>query len=215
MKQGNIIARMIQMLVEFKDPFRVKDATIVSAEVRHIGFAEMTTLSEKAFELIGNEANKYRPTFQRERLKAQTRLFGADKKAVDLDDFTLMGLPIPAARAILAVLDSDEARAGEILTPDADGISTPILFKLGKPIKVRDNKSAEDGAITEIEIQARNYGDIEAVLCESTQLSQTVELIKSCAKPAGLLAMPAWALAELSIADGMLITTKILPRFLE
>ena len=107
-----------------------------------------------------------------------------------------------------------------------DGIDKPITYKLTSPIKVQARSDAPDGAdgdmlITELEFIARTGLEIEDVLCENTEASQTLALIRNCAKPLvagaddnlGLMRLPDWAVEQITLADGVWILELVAPSF--
>lgn len=117
---------------------------------------------------------------------------------------------IPAAKAIIAGLDADEGKAGKIIR-EGNGVDQSIIYELGTPIPVQGK-----APITELEFVAKTYGDIEDIMAADLVLQQTSLMISMIAKPLGttLSLLPSWAVAQISVADGVTMSRAVLPRFL-
>lgn len=184
-------------------------SSISVQEIFYAGFAKVWARSQ----LKVSKSLSAETSLQRERIRSQAHFMVKDKRVVP-DDAAITQLPIPVARQIIAALNDDHGTAGEVLN-DGDGISKPILYRLGNPIKLTGK--GETAEIAELEFLAKVYGDVEDVLAADNTLSQTVELIRSVAKPVGvasLTSLPSWALDRISLADGVIISQRILPGFL-
>lgn len=201
-------------------PYVVDGRRVVRLTAEPINFNRFVKVIEAA-ELArardgGKEPAKY---MLRERLKTQIKAWGDDGTPVVLVDAALMMMPIKiAARAREGLNSIAGSQPGELLG-DNDGISSPILYKLGQPLRMGD-KDGGAWEITEIEIQARTLGDVEDVVAmDGAPLLQSQALIAKCAKPIGgpvqLQALPSWALDQISIADGLFIAQEVVPRFLD
>jgi hypothetical protein len=125
---------------------------------------------------------------------------------VGVDD--VIEMPIPDARMLTTCLDDDEGEAGKIIR-EGDGISTSIVYELGTPIPVQGKDP-----ITELEFLAKTYGDIEDVMAAPDAINQTAMLIATLGKPPGMLALPSWAISQITVADGVTIAKLVTPRFL-
>lgn len=156
----------------------------------------------------------YEAKVRRARIVAQVRAVLPSGAEAPISSLDVMSLPIPAARALIAALTEGDGKEGEILSGDGDGVATgPILYKLGVPISASDGSgSAAD--ITELEFHASTYGQVEDVLAGTDPVEQTLALLRTVARPPALLMMPTWAIDFVSIADGVKIAEKVLPRFL-
>jgi hypothetical protein len=195
-------------IIELPKAFTLKDKSITAVEVNYLRMARFTTLAEEVSNRIAPNQT-FEAAFRSARMKEQTTLISDKKERITPDLPTIIGLPIPVAKLIIKDLDENEDAAGEIIA-DGDGISTPILYKLGTPVAV------DNGApIEELEFMAKVYGDIENVIGESSPFQRALALLRHVAKPAGLLALPSWALDQITIADGKVIAEKIVPRFTE
>lgn len=152
---------------------------------------------------------------QRKRIFKQVTAYN-DKGKATFTEVELSALSPSLGKRISRAVDEvlDQPNECEIISPDdADGVSAPILVKLGSPL----NMGSE--SITELEFHAKTYGDIEAVFAEDNAAEQTILFIENMAKPITsdlkLQALPSWAVEQISPADGIFISRFVLPRFLE
>lgn len=152
---------------------------------------------------------------QRHRIKLQAQ-FMAGEQRIAPDAANIGQLPIRVAKQIVASLDEGEGPAGVLLN-DADGISSPVHYKLGTPLKTQLNGKRVQ--ITELEFQAKVYADIEDTLATEGELPRTVALLRKTATPVGeelsITSLPSWALDQITVGDGIAINNLVLPRFLE
>lgn len=202
--------------IEIKDPpFLIGETPIAEIQVSEVGFqafigATIVNIRQQGGNVTGDE---YRKRVYRERIKAQSRFLDAGKKAVPLTDEALIQLPIPYAKKLYAAIDVEEAKAGEVTTK-GDGVTTPIVFTLGTPIQIKGK-----APITELEFMAKTFGDIENVMHQQTEFEQALALLSSVARPLGsdatFLALPSWAVAGITVPDGVTIAQQVLPSFLE
>jgi hypothetical protein len=207
----------MQTIAIDKVPVVIKEKTIVEIQVSKIGMLAFHKLSNEASSLVGGGGKKWSLAMRRLRIKHQARAIADDGTKLTFDDMDITQLPIPyVSKLEKAVNGSDDEKAGEIIG-NGDGVSSPILFKLGTPIPVQSN--SDKAHISELEFHASTYGDIEEVLAEVDQLGQTVALLRQTAKPLGvndtLQRLPDWALDKITLADAFYITENVLPRFLE
>lgn len=136
--------------------------------------------------------------------------FYADGVVAPVSMVDMLKLPIPSARMITTRLDDSEGKAGKVIRP-GDGIDQAITYELGTPILLQGKDP-----ITELEFSAKTYGDIEDVMAATDQFQQTSLLIATTAKPLGtsLTLLPTWAVAQITLADGVAIMREVLPHFL-
>lgn len=203
--------------IELPTPIAVGDATVSAFLVRPLFFLDYAEIATKTAEETAVGKVKYETAFQRARMIHQCVGLTAEGAEVRLDDETLTVLPVGAARSLIAALSSDMGKSGVILSLMADGVTAPLLYKLGTPIAtggVIGEDGKEDRSITEIEFFASNFGALEDVLAAITKVDQTVALIEHVAHPVEMLGMPAWAARQITIADGLTIMNEVLPRFL-
>ena len=186
------------MKIEDLKPFMLGDLEVTSVEVKTINYLTFMQATQGA----GTQKE-----YNRRRVLSSVTFNG---KEVTAEQYVL--IPLPVAKAIFAVVN-DGARngpAGKVLTPDADGISTPILYKLGTPLKMKDRQ------VEEIEIQGKTLGDVEDIVASENGMQQAVEILKRISTPVGvkgLTILPEALLIQLTVTDGLQIATEIAPRF--
>lgn len=199
------------MNIEIKTPYTYNQVKVSQLITRQLSFVELVQISIQTAR-TRDPAKPFEAALRTARMIAQTQLQLADGKLVPMDAITVLSMPIPPARLLMAAIDEHDANEPmgfTDLSPKADGISAPILIKLGSPIKGQGDKE-----IAELELQAKSYGDIENVIGETNELEQAVALLRYVAKPIGMLGMPAWAVDAVTIRDGLAIAKQIVPRFL-
>lgn len=208
------------MEIEITIPYLVAGKKATKFVVEPIGFVRFAELAVDA----ANESGPTKRVFSTLLMRERTKVVLDDGKQVPLDAATLHSMPRPVARPLIKFFDSEgdapadeteEDKAARLATgaqilSDGDGLTAPVLVKLGKPIK-----GAGDKEISELEFLAKTYGDVELVLAATNELNQTIELIRSVAKPVGMLTLPTWALPQVAVADGLFIQKNVLNRFLE
>lgn len=194
-------------------PFNIGEKSIVELKLAPIGFVSLTEAATVA--KIAARDGKVAKHFTRQRILRQVKAIDGTGQEIALDVPSLLAMPIPYAKKLPELINFDFSEAGEILQ-NGDGVTTPIRYKLGKPIEAEDGKGGKV-TILELEFQASTYGDIEDVISEDGPLDQTVALINKCATPVGvsLMALPEWALNEIAVADGIFISGEILKSFLD
>lgn len=152
-----------------------------------------------------------RATVQSERIKQQCKFVDDGGGQHTLDYVQLANLPIKLAKEIIENLEEERHDEAKLLSPDkADGISIPILVKLGKPLATGSGK-----AIEELEFLAKVYGDLEQVLVGDNDMDQAAALIRTVGKPPGMSALPSWAYDQITWQDAVFIRNNVLTRFLE
>lgn len=151
---------------------------------------------------------------QRARLLKQVKSFDSGANELTFTAVELAALP-PGIGKKLVKASSDvlDTEGEAVIVNDGDGITTPIVVKLGQPLKMGEE------SITELEFFAKTFGDIETVLAHEERGTQSVILIETVAKPITsslkLQALPSWASDSVTVNDGSFIAQKVLPRFLE
>jgi hypothetical protein len=199
-----------------RTPVIIKEKSVVEFKVNKIFLTGFYKVANETTSLVPVGQKRWQLTNKRMRIKHQVRAVTETGEELMLDDQDITQIPIVYAGKIDNALNDDDSTPGEIVN-SGDGITTPILYRLGTPLKVQANNEAS--AITELEFFARIFGDIEEVLAETESLGQTVALLRSVAKPLGvndtLQRLPEWALDRVSLPDAFKIAEEILPRFLE
>lgn len=201
-------------------PYLVAGKKATKFVIEPLNFPRFAELAVEA----ANDTGTTKRVFSSLLMIERTKIVLEDGKQVPLDAATLHVMPRPVAMPLVKFFDNegeppanetDEQKAARIATgaaiiSDGDGLTSPVLVKLGTPIK-----GAEGKEIKELEFLAKTYGDVEKVLAATNELTQTVELIRSVAKPVGMLTLPSWGMNQFSIADGLFIQQNVLKRFLE
>lgn len=189
--------------IEFKLGDRLIDGVIVRP-IMYAAFVESVqdTLTMRA-------PSTFEAKLKRNRMHKQSTFYiGNAQTQVNIED--LAQLPIRVAQNILKKIeDSDNASPGKI-TRQGNGIDSSAVFELGTAIPGKPS-------IKELEFHAKTYGDIEDVMAQATGLQQSLMMIRTIAKPIGtsLMALPSWAVSQITMADGFAIMNTVLPLFIE
>lgn len=188
--------------------FQLGDNVIDGAVIRPLVFQTFADCISEASEMT--HPKTFEARLRRMRLFRQVSYYiNGSVVPVSIED--LLKLPIPAAHSIIAKLDEHEGKSGKIIRP-GNGIDQAITYQLGTPIPTGPGKPS----ISELEFHATTYGDIEDVMAAPNGVQQASLLIATIAKPLGssLMALPSWALAQISVADGVTIMREVLPHFI-
>lgn len=206
---------MITIVVEKSTPIVLGDKRVTRVEVHPLNFVSFVKLAEDTALITGGDRKKFNVINRRARLKRQAIPYAGDTKLA-FDDLSIAQLPITVGMAINKALDDGSGEPGEVVNEKADGITSPILFKLGTPIKFKNADG--EGHFAEIEFLAKTFGDIEEIVSETSDPQQILAALRTIGKPVGvsdgLQAMPSWAIDEITVADGFAMAEKVLPRFL-
>lgn len=160
----------------------------------------------------------WRKFFNRARMKAQLRAYNPAGELIPLTEVDILMMPRAYASALSLALFRHNTSAGKVLTK-GDGVTSPVLYQLGTPIKVqKGGEDKEEAKITELEFMAATYGDVEDILAASSTAEQALFLVQHCSKPisssVNFQRLPSWALDQLTIPDGETIMEAVLPAFL-
>jgi len=180
--------------------------------VEPLSFTGFAICVNKANEEVGPNENltKY---LQRERILRQVKAHKKDGTVVPMTAEHLLNMPLAYGKVFTSQLLKDTSPVGEILE-SGDGISAPLLYRLGTPIKT----GTDDKEITELEFQAKTFGDIEDILAAENHVEKTLKMIELLGRPVGdfdLLTLPSWALDQITIVDGSNLMNRVLPSFFE
>lgn len=198
-------------------PYIVNGVAVKRLAMAPQTFIEFQKTIERArlAQQIARDTGNWRRYFLRERIRQQLRAYDASGNEVKIGDLDMMQMPRVYAGKLYNADTGGGSLPGTVLT-DGDGITQPVLYRFGSPLR-----TGSDGLeIAEVEFSARTLADIEDVLCAETNIEKTIALVARCAKPVAigditLLALPSWAVDQLSSADGFKIMEAVLPRFLE
>lgn len=197
--------------ISFATPFAIGDEAATGAEIASLPFVQFAAICQRVTARKG--AGKIQALLQRARLAEQVTYVTKGGKKFKATEEQVAMLPIAEARQLLAELDSQDGAPGELLSaPEADGISAAIHYRLGTPIAVQPGKEP----IAEIEFRAKVFGDVENIIAADDDIARVAEMLESIARPVGgsMLMLPSWAVERISLADGIFIMNKVLPRFL-
>jgi hypothetical protein len=197
-------------IIDLSPPLQLGEDTAVKVEISALLFAKFIELSKAV--LATRSKVRYEVLLQRARIKEQCTFVTKAGKKIKITDEQLMLMSATAGRAIVPKLSHSEGEQGTVLTA-GDGVSTAILYKFGTPIV----SGGQDGKkIEEVEFLAPGYTQIEEILAGEQALFQTIDLIATVARPVGgtLMALPSWAIDQITLADGLTIMNKVLPSFL-
>jgi len=189
--------------------FQLGDNLIDGAVIRPLTFKSFADCIVEAQSM--KEPQAFDARMRRIRMTRQVAYY-INGTVVPMSMEDVLKMPIPDVRKISAKLDENEGKGGKIIR-DGDGIDKAITYELGTPIPMGAGKPP----ITELEFHAKTYGDIEDVLAADSTVQQTAKLIETVAKPLGssLTLLPSWAISLITVADGVVISRDVLPRFLE
>lgn len=202
--------------LDCKQDFIVKEAKVTHVEVHPISFMKFVDLASGVQRSMGNNSDEklYSKLLFRARIKAQVKAF-AGTSPVALDDITIGQMPAILAvqiRSSLTDANFEETDQMPQVVSKGDGVSSPVHIKLGRPIKVGEGKSS----LAELEMLATNLDQLEDAILADNKLEQVASIIK-IAKPvstdSSLMALPSWALDQISLQDGLWMMTAVLPSF--
>lgn len=205
---ADTVTKLPSQPVRYPIAFQLGDTLIDGVIIKPLTFSAFVECITTA--QLMSEPKIFEARLRRLRINRQVAFYsGNSVVAVTMDQ--MLSMPIPAVRMITSHLDDDEGSPGKIIR-DGDGIDKAIVFELGTPLPIGGGK----GFIKELEFQASTYGDIEDVIAVDTAIQQALVMITTIAKPLGLSLslLPSWAVNSVSIADGVVISRDILPRFL-
>lgn len=180
---------------------------ITEVKVKPLKYKELAELWS-----VATHAAKPDVALQRARIMHQTHFMDGSTR-IKPDVAELSTISSTLAMAILAAIDIGQGSTGEVVSK-GDGATTPIVYKLGTPIKMKSSKGSV--SITEIEFMANTYGQLEDVLAADNQMDKVMELMNRVAVPLGidtLTTMPSWAIDNMTVADGVIIMRDVLPNF--
>lgn len=194
-------------------PFLIQGRPIARLTIERMTFSQFSRVCRMAdAAAVFNKAENNNKFFLREKLKMQLRFHAVDGTIIVPTDDAILQLPRQYAVTVTRATEQTADPIGELLS-DGDGIGSPVLYRLGTPIKT------STGDISELEFTARTLGDIEDVLAADRRTDQVLELIRTCAKPIGaqegLLALPSWGAEQITLTDGLILMDQVLPRFLD
>jgi hypothetical protein len=205
---ADTVTKLPSQPIKYPIAFQLGDTLIDGVVIKPLTFAGFVECIVAA--QVMQDPKIFEARLRRLRMNKQVTYYsGNSVVAVTMENALTM--PIPAVRLIMAHLDDEEGKAGKIIR-DGDGIDKAIVYELGTPLPMGQGKPP----IKELEFQASTYGDIEDVIAVDTAIQQTLVMITTLAKPLGttLSLLPSWAINQIAVTDGVLISRDVLPRFL-
>lgn len=195
--------------IKYPIKFQLGDTLIDGVIIKPLTFSVFVECITTA--QVMQEPKIFEARLRRLRMIKQVNFYSGNN-LVAMSTENLLKMPIPATRIVTSHLDDGEGVPGKIVR-DGDGIDKAIVYELGTPIPLGQGKAP----IKELEFQASTYGDIEDVIAVDTAIQQTLIMLTTMAKPLGtsLSLLPSWAVNQITVADGVVISRDVLPRFLE
>lgn len=188
--------------------FELGGKKVECAEVTNISYKQLVDMLER---LSAAGAGSIAKLLARLTMVERVRLFDKAGAVVSFTADDVAALPVKVGIALSNAIDGDDRPTGKIIN-DGDGITAPLLFSLGTPVRVGEKE------VQELEFMAKNYGQIEEVLAESTPVRQAYALILSASVPIGdgikLLQTPESVAAQITMPDGMAIADQVVKLFL-
>lgn len=194
--------------VEYTSAVAFGDQQVTAIKVEPISYGTFV----QVWKSIPNNAPKFEVEMQRGRILAQTH-FMVGEKRITPDRAALGTLPYDVVKDIIAKLNTGQGIPGKLLN-EGDGVTKPVLYKLGTPITMK--KSGETITIAEIEFKAGNYAEMEDVLACDHNIEKAMALLSTVATPVGvdnLPRLPMWAVDRITLADGLTIMDTVANRF--
>lgn len=194
--------------IEFTTEVKFGDTQITKIDVAPLTFIDFAKLWKKV-----SVSSKPEAALQRARIEHQVH-FSDGKKRIAPNQENIGSLHLSVVRQILDSLDEGQGEMGKVISNAGDGVTTPILYQLGTPIKLKSGK--DNRAITELEFQATTYSEVEDVLAATSDVEKTETLLRTVATPVGvegLLRLPEWAMEQITMADGVGVMQGVSPAF--
>lgn len=194
--------------VEFTQEVTFGDKRITSITVSPLPFLQLCDI----WATLPQTGEKVRGLLQRARILKQTT-FKAGDDVVVASAADIAQLHTAVAKQIIAALDIGVGATGA-LVGKGDGMQTPVIYKLGTPIHMKQGQATV--SITELEFMAHTYGQLEDVLAAGTDAEKAKFLLRDIAVPLGgttLQRLPAWALDRITSADGVAVMNLVCPLF--
>ena len=184
--------------IEYTSDISFGDQRVTSITVAPLSFMQLCEI----WKGLRSTGDKVRGELQRARILQQTTFAVGDNR-VQPDAAQLSKLPASVAKDIITALDVGSGTMGTV-TSKGDGVTTPIVYKLGTPITMK--QGSETVSITELEFMASTYGELEDVLAADSDAEKAKILLRDVAVPLGVKSLnrlPGWAMDRLTTADGI------------
>lgn len=198
------------MEIEVKTQYSVGGATVAKIVVSPISFSKLVGLSGAGDAADGTSAQA---VLMKSRMREQASFIGKDGKPLTASDQDIDAMPLAEAKAVRDALDEGTGDIGS-LVQDGDGISSPAIYRLAKPISLPSADGETE--ISEIEFQATTLREAQEVLAEDSNIRRAKVLLETIARPVGvprLMKLPLAAVEAISVADGVGIMRLVVPKF--
>lgn len=185
-----------------------KPVNVTEIKVQALNFKDLAMIWQQPH----YDPSKPELSLQKRRIMFQAHfMVGQDRYKPDMIE--LGQVDFRTIRGIIDALETGYGNAGEVISKDADGLTKPILYKLGDPIKMGGPKGKSE--IAEIEFMGRKYAELEDVLAADNSMAQTLALLRRVGRPVGhpLPLLPENLIENISVADGVTIMRDVLPAF--
>jgi hypothetical protein len=194
--------------IEFNEQFKIGDAEVTDVKLKPLTLEQMGGIMTSI-----SGAKKPLVEMQAKRILTQAEFY-AGEDIIPVDRPQLGQLPATVAKAIIADLDYDQGKPGKVVA-EGDGVSTPIMYRLGTPLKMSNGDQTLE--VTELEFMAKTFGELEDVLASDNEVNGALALIQNVAIPHGggikLQRLPGYLLDQVTVVDGLTIAAQVLPAF--
>jgi hypothetical protein len=156
------------------------------------------------------DVDDYPADLRYEFMRRQLRAYDADGVEIRLQDAALRQMPRCYAEPVLDAINRSRTSAANVLTR-GDGVDTPFLMRLGKPIPFG---GSNPGYVSEIEIAADTMDEIVHVRCATGEADQAWALLRVAKDPSTGMKLPTSVISRIDVEDGLFVMREILPAFL-
>lgn len=203
---------VVTIEVDAENPMKFGDAEVARMDVRPLTYAEFVSAVSFCSQEAGRSERPFQTLLLRVQIGMQTTIVGTDGKHIKMTPEGLDLVPQRYAKQLTAAVLEMDGEPGEVVGEVVPG--GRVNYRLGTPIPIKG------GAITELEMSASTFGDLEDVMAAQTELDKGFYLIRDRARPlgtgvGGLQTLPESALEQITLADGLKIVRDVLPAFVD
>jgi phage FluMu protein gp41 len=204
--------------ITLESPVQLGDRQVTALYIKEIRYVGMAAAFTAALKLV-TEGQNYEASMKIARLQRQV-VANVGGAQTALSTREILSMPLKLFRQVDAALDGKAYPVGTVVG-EGDGVTTPVIFKLGTPLMlggITGKESSPAGQITELTFIAECLGDVLPVVSANYEMEQVIALVEKLAQPIGtdvtLLRLPSWAMEQLTWEDGNAISKAVLPSFL-
>ena len=197
------------MEIEVTHPFEVAGTPVGKIAVRPIMFAKLVEITSN----VSDGGHGVAAALMKARMTAQTSFQDAKGAPLRATDADIDRMPLPVAKAVRDALDDGQGDIGKVVQ-DGDGVSSPVLYRLHTPLKMKNGK--DDVLIEELEFAAATLMEAQEVLAEDSDLRKAHLLLLKLAKPVGvkaLMTLPGAVVDQVTVGDGVGVMRHVVPKF--